>query len=600
MKEAPRELIRFALILMILVLPGIASASWWNGDWQFRKRLTIDAAVLTAAGSAGLSEVTLPIRLHTGNFGYFNDVDKTGTDLRFIAADDKTPLEFRLERLDAGAGIAVVWVKLPIADLGAEHSYIWMYYGAANAKSASSNQVNDVALVASYDFSEVSGPPRDGTAYGSNATSSTAHLGVPGVIDRALGFDAQSSVSLPVTPAFDFDIAKGMTLTAWIRVDPGSAAGLVYSQSGADGRLEISAGPTEVSASLGPSGREVRVAGAIKDGWHLVGVAVGERLALYVDGTEMQGIAAPRTHLNAAPVLGASAAAHAFSGALDTVRIAGVARPPGWFALEYLTQKPDTTAIVYGEDESRSSGGMQKELGLISRLLGSVTIDGWIVIALIAVVGLLSGEVLVMKLRQLGHAERGDRALLDEFVTRWESDAAQLAASGAPADSAAAASPLQRLYARGIAELGSALTQSEQRRYLPAEYLGVIRSALDVGIVEETDSLNRRLVLMTIAVSGAPFLGLLGTVVGVMITFASIAATGDVNVNTIAPGVAAALFATGAGLLVAIPSLFGYNFIATRVGARVSAMDVFADQLVARFAAAFTGRSAAAELTHAP
>jgi biopolymer transport protein ExbB len=86
MKEAPRELIRFALILMILVLPGIASASWWNGDWQFRKRLTIDAAVLTAAGSAGLSEVTLPIRLHTGNFGYFNDVDKTGTDLRFIAA----------------------------------------------------------------------------------------------------------------------------------------------------------------------------------------------------------------------------------------------------------------------------------------------------------------------------------------------------------------------------------------------------------------------------------------------------------------------------------------------------------------------------------
>jgi biopolymer transport protein ExbB len=105
---------------------------------------------------------------------------------------------------------------------------------------------------------------------------------------------------------------------------------------------------------------------------------------------------------------------------------------------------------------------------------------------------------------------------------------------------------------------------------------------------------------MTIAVSGAPFLGLLGTVVGVMITFASIAATGDVNVNTIAPGVAAALFATVAGLLVAIPSLFGYNFIASRVGARVSAMDVFADQLVARFAAAFTGRSAAAELTHAP
>ncbi len=62
---------------------------------------------------------------------------------------------------------------------------------------------------------------------------------------------------------------------------------------------------------------------------------------------------------------------------------------------------------------------------------------------------------------------------------------------------------------------------------------------------------------------------------------------------------AAALFATVAGLLVAIPSLFGYNFIATRVGARVSAMDVFADQLVARFAAAFTGQPAVAEVAHA-
>jgi len=603
MKHARRGSIGF-VVTVLMLLPGIACASWWNGNWQFRKRLTIDAAVTTTAGSAGIAEITLPIRLHTGNFGYFNDVDKTGADLRFIAADDKTPLDFRLERMDAGAGIAVIWVKLPLAALGAEHPYIWMYYGSSNAKSASSNQVGDAALVASYDFSEVSGPPRDGTAYASNATASTAHSGAPGVIDRALGFDAQSSVSLPGTPAFDFDIAKGTTLTAWIRIDPGSAPGLVYSQSGPDGRLEITAGPFELNANYGPAGRELRVAGPITDGWHFLGVTVAERLALYVDGTEVQAIPAPRLHLNSAPILGASGTAHSFSGALEGMRIAGVARPPAWFALEYLIQKADTTAIAYGEDESRSSGGMSKELGLISRLLGSVTIDGWIVIALIAVVGLLSGEVLITKLRQLNRAERGDRTLLDEFTVRWTADAARLAASGAAdgarADASAGDSPLQRLYLRGVAELESALALPGQLRHLPAEYLGVIRSALDVGIVEETDALNRRLVLMTIAVSGAPFLGLLGTVVGVMITFASIAATGDVNVNTIAPGVAAALFATVAGLLVAIPSLFGYNFVASRVGARVSAMDVFSDQLVARFAAAFTSRTAAAEAAHAP
>jgi len=61
------------------------------------------------------------------------------------------------------------------------------------------------------------------------------------------------------------------------------------------------------------------------------------------------------------------------------------------------------------------------------------------------------------------------------------------------------------------------------------------------------------MVMLTIAISGGPFLGLLGTVIGVMITFAAIAAAGDVNVNAIAPGIAAALAATVAGLAVAIP-----------------------------------------------
>ena len=69
-----------------------------------------------------------------------------------------------------------------------------------------------------------------------------------------------------------------------------------------------------------------------------------------------------------------------------------------------------------------------------------------------------------------------------------------------------------------------------------------------------------------------------------MITFAAIAASGDVNINTIAPGVAAALIATVVGLLVAIPSLFGYNWLATRIARRTSAMEVFADEFVSGLA----------------
>jgi biopolymer transport protein ExbB len=92
------------------------------------------------------------------------------------------------------------------------------------------------------------------------------------------------------------------------------------------------------------------------------------------------------------------------------------------------------------------------------------------------------------------------------------------------------------------------------------------------------------MVLLTIAISGGPFLGLLGTVVGVMITFAAIAASGDVNVNAIAPGIAAALAATVAGLGVAIPALFGYNWLNTKIKEVNADMRVFVDEFVTRIA----------------
>ena len=66
--------------------------------------------------------------------------------------------------------------------------------------------------------------------------------------------------------------------------------------------------------------------------------------------------------------------------------------------------------------------------------------------------------------------------------------------------------------------------------------ISAIRAALDSMFVKETQRLNKMMVVLTISISGGPFLGLLGTVVGVMITFAAIAESGDVNVNAIAPG----------------------------------------------------------------
>ena len=121
-------------------------------------------------------------------------------------------------------------------------------------------------------------------------------------------------------------------------------------------------------------------------------------------------------------------------------------------------------------------------------------------------------------------------------------------------------------------------------RRLSPQAIQSIRAVLDSGFVRESQRLNRLMVMLTIAISGGPFLGLLGTVIGVMITFAAIAATGDVNVNAIAPGTAAALVATVAGLGVAIPCLFGYNWLNSRIKEIVADMRVFSDEFVARIA----------------
>jgi biopolymer transport protein ExbB len=148
-------------------------------------------------------------------------------------------------------------------------------------------------------------------------------------------------------------------------------------------------------------------------------------------------------------------------------------------------------------------------------------------------------------------------------------------------------SSLYRIYHIGAVEIAHRFKDTDAShldKTLSPQALNSIRASLDAGLVKETHRLNRLMVLLTIAISGGPFLGLLGTVVGVMITFAAIAASGDVNVNAIAPGIAAALVATVAGLAVAIPALFGYNYLGSRVKTISSDMHIFVDEFITKLA----------------
>ena len=105
-----------------------------------------------------------------------------------------------------------------------------------------------------------------------------------------------------------------------------------------------------------------------------------------------------------------------------------------------------------------------------------------------------------------------------------------------------------------------------------------------VSAVGETAlSLESQMILLATAVSGSPFLGLLGTVWGVMDAFTGVAEAGSPNLVAMAPGVSGALITTVVALCVAIPAMFGYNFLVTSIRGIIVEMDNFAAELASEF-----------------
>jgi len=198
---------------------------------------------------------------------------------------------------------------------------------------------------------------------------------------------------------------------------------------------------------------------------------------------------------------------------------------------------------------------------------------------------LVSFAVMIAKTLFVLRTDKANQVFLEEF--QRDPNAMLEPSDARRAAKTVEGSSLYRLYRVGLRELGHRFELYEsagQPKNLSPQALGAIKASLDAGMVRESARLNNQMVLLTIAISGGPFLGLLGTVVGVMITFAAIAAVGDVNVNSIAPGIAAALVATVAGLAVAIPALFGYNYLASRIKNLSNDMAVFGDELITRMA----------------
>jgi biopolymer transport protein TolQ len=105
-----------------------------------------------------------------------------------------------------------------------------------------------------------------------------------------------------------------------------------------------------------------------------------------------------------------------------------------------------------------------------------------------------------------------------------------------------------------------------------------VKVVMEETAAAEAMALEKGMIVLSTAVAGGPFIGLLGTVWGVMETFAGIANAGGASITAMAPGVAGALICTVIGLLVAIPAMFSYNFMVTTIRAITQELDGFASR----------------------
>jgi biopolymer transport protein ExbB len=420
------------------------------------------------------------------------------------------------------------------------------------------------------------------------------------LIGPGVRFDGTNPITIPNSESLAWADATAITWSAWVKPMANQANAIIFRRDtftiGANNGIpfvDVNGNRAQGAAPMPPNS------------WHHIAVtAAGSTITLYIDGQNQATLSASLPVSTAALLVGGdTSGATGFSGEIDEVNISKVARPAGFIKIAAMSQGPDKVPklLTFGNDDVKTSWFSGGYVGII---LSSLTVDGWLVICVLVVMSAISWVVMVNKAKYLKTTIAGNK----QFFEDWKHVAADLSfldehdtrkvlTLGGRIDNREAQivkfSSVYRIYKIGAEEIRHRLEVegAAESHLLSARSIQAIRAMLDGALVKETQKLNNLMVLLTIAISGGPFLGLLGTVIGVMITFAAIAAQGDVNVNAIAPGIAAALAATVAGLAVAIPALFGYNYLLSRVKDATNDMHIFIDEFVTKIAEYYGGRN---------
>jgi biopolymer transport protein ExbB/TolQ len=207
-----------------------------------------------------------------------------------------------------------------------------------------------------------------------------------------------------------------------------------------------------------------------------------------------------------------------------------------------------------------------------------------LIVLCLVVMSIYAWTLMVDKSVEIRRAVRGNREVTDAFRNAHSPLDLWCRRDGF-------AGPLAEVLDAGIGELAAILEldavrmqeccrRHELPRYLSDNEVERIRSVLERTVDGHAMRLEDRLGSLATTVTLSPFLGLLGTVWGVMLTFMSMAQAGRADIRAMAPGVAGALLTTVVGLCVAIPAVVGYNSLVNRAHRATAEMDRFVDEFV--------------------
>lgn len=597
--------------------PPAAAAPWWDAAWTARKKITLNTGGDGGAISGPVGTAPVLVRLSDGNFK-FDAAKDDGSDIRFIAEDGKTVLSHQIERYDRALNEALVWVKVPdIKSGGTTSLFIYSGHAGEPAAGADAKATWDAEAALVYHFSE-NGPPADATSNANNA--GTAGLPVAGaLIAGGVRLTGQAPVSIPASASLAWTDGGNLTWSAWINPAGLRSNAILFSRReganafliGEDNGVPFVEITRDGTTQRTPAGAPLGV-GAWR---HLAVTASGNTLTLFLDGESYATLSAGLPALAGPSTLGRDDGTGAtftagFNGEVDELQISKTVRGPGWLKFAALSQSgsPESSKLlVVGEDEANAATAakpnfFKEHFGIFGDISKSLTADGWAVIVLCTLLALVGGLVALAKLLYLNKIEKASAifirqwdALSNDITALDRADEAELKSlGGAVAGSQlklVRQSPLFHIYHLGAREIRKRIdAEGAGFSGLSGRSIEAIKARLDGGLVDEEEKLNSKLVFLTLGIAGGPYLGLLGTVIGVMITFAVIAKSGEVDINSIAPGIAGALLATVAGLAVAIPALFAYSYLASRIKDAVLSMNTFIEEFIARIAEAYPSK----------